>query len=326
MVNSLITTATGQVKKPHFQLMANGATVGLSLGKDIKSITFDDEAGTHSDKITITVINENYRKPKKGDELILYFGYDGVPFFPCGTFKVDGSKRINNKVLVIRATGADFSSKLKEKKSATFKDTSIKDIISLKAKAHSLKFKCDFDVKIKHLTQTNQSDLDFLKKLSDEYNGLFSIKNQTLIFIKKNKKGETNKDLPVFSFDATTLSSLTIDETSKKEFKSCECKYHDHKTNKEIKVSVGEGKPILNFTGSFKDKLEAKIKAEARLDKENQGIIKGSFSAEGVTIYAGANLLLYNTIHAEDDGHYSIKTVKHKMTSSGWVIDVEFER
>lgn len=310
----------GNVKKPFYLLLANGSLVGLSLGKDIKSISFTDQEGTHADKVTITVVSPDYIKPKKGDELILFFGYDGVPFMPCGIFTVDGSRRIDNRVLVVRATGVNFKGKIKEKKSKTFEKTTLKDIVALKAKENGLASKCDFKVKIKHLTQTNQSDLDFLKKLADEYNAIFTIKNRTLIFVKKKQT------LPMFTFDAESVANIDIEETSKKEFKACECKYHDHKKNKEIKVKVGNGKPILHFTGSFKDKTEAKIKAKAKLDKENEGIIRGSLTTEGSICYAGANMILVNTIHGENDGLYKIKTVSHTMNASGWTMTVEFSK
>jgi hypothetical protein len=316
----------GIVKKPFFLLEANGALVDLELGKDIKSITFNDKEGINSDKIAITIINPDYKKPAKGDELVLYFGYDGVPLMLCGLFKVDGSTRKDNRVLIVKGTAVDFKSPIKKGKSVSYENTTVKDIVSLKAKEHGLEVKSDVDVNIPFLTQTNQNDLDFLKKLADEYNAIFAVKNKTLVFTKKNKAGELNPDVPTFEYDAEKVTNLSINETSKKENKSCECVYHDYKLNKEVKVVVGDGTPILHYSGNFKDEAEAKIKAEAKLEKSNEGIIQGFFTNEGDVIYAGANLVLTNTIHGENDGNYNIKTVNHRMTSEGWTIDVEFQR
>jgi len=316
----------GIVKKPYFSLFVNGSLVELELGKDVKSITFDDNEGVNSDKISITIINPNYRKPKKGDELVLYFGYDEVSLMLCGLFKVDGSTRKDNRVLIVRGTAVDFKSPIKKGKSASYENTTVNDIASLKAKEHELAFKGDVDVFIPYLTQTNQNDLDFLKKLADDYNALFAIKNKTLVMTKKHKAGELNPSVPTFEYDAEKVTNLSINETSKNENKSCECVYHDYKLNKEIKVVVGDGSPILHLTGSFRSEEDAKIKAEAKLNKSNEGIIQGFFSSEGDVIYAGANLILGNTIHSEDDGNYNIKKVSHRMTSEGWSINVEFQR
>ena len=315
------------VKTPIYKVEANGKDVTGALFKDIKSISLTDNAGTASDKLTITFTNPTYKRPKYEDEIKVWFGYAGEPLIFMGSFKVQTSKRSNNQVLVVTATGADFSSKLKQKHSANFENMSIKDICSLIAKKHDLNLKSDFDdIVLKHKLQTNQSDLDFLEQLAKDYNAIFSIKNNTLIFLKANQKDKINKDLPTFTFYAHEVGNLEITHSNKLYYNTCEAIWHDTDAKKKKKIKVGDGDPIYTLKGNFRDEADAKTKAEAKLAQVNKGIVKGSFNSSGREIFAGGNLELKGTINGEDDGTYSIKSVKHKLSNGDWKINVEFEK
>lgn len=315
------------VKKPLFLLLANDKDVTDQLQKYVTSISFTDNAGTDSDNISISINGGNFKRPSTNDELKLYFGYKGQSFFFAGTFKVQKTTRRRNKSLTIVATGVDFSIELNQDKSATFQSLSLKDICSNIAKAHNLKLKSDFDdCHIKNVLQTNESDLEFLERLAKDYNALFSIKNGTLIFIKNNKHNSINKDLPLFKIDVSNVENLSILHTNRVFYRSCVAKWHDTKINQPKSVIAGEDKPVINITGAYKDEAEALLKAEAKLSLVNKGIISGSFDDDGTEIYAGGNIELINTINGEDDGIYSIKSVKHKFSpTGGWTVGVEFE-
>ena len=315
------------IKTPIFLLLANDKDVTDQLQKYVSSINFTDEAGTQSDSIKISINGGDFKRPSTNDELKLYLGYKNQSFFFAGTFKVQTSTRTRNQSLTISATGVDFSMELKQKKSATFQSLSLKDVCSSIAKYHGLKLKSDFDdCFIKHLLQTNESDLNFLTRLAVDYNAIFSIKNGTLIFIKRNKHNAINKDLPVFKIDASIVENLTIKHSNKLFYKSCMAKWHDTKLNQPKSVTAGADKPVVNITGAYKDEAEALLKAEAKLSTVNKGIISGSFDMDGIEIYAGGNMELINTINGEDDGIYSIKSVKHKFSpTGGWTVGVEFE-
>jgi phage protein D len=316
------------VKKAIFLLEANDEDVTEKLKKNILSISFTDNAGTQSDSIALKIDGKNFQRPNKDDKLKLYFGYENESLFFAGTFNIQTSTRINNYLLNVTATGVDFSLELKQKKSATFENTTLKNICSTIASAHNLELKSDFgDCIIKNQLQTNESDLNFLTRLADTYNALFSIKNNTLIFIKKNDNNSINEDLPIFEVDAFEVENLSIKYSNKLFYKSCEAKWHDNKENKAKTVVVGDDKPVFSLTGTFKDEADATIKAQAKLSLINKGIVSGSFTMSGAEIYAGANLQLINTINNEDDGIFSIKTVKHNFTpTGGWIVNVEFER
>lgn len=311
------------VRKPVFMIMANGVDVTAAISKNLISLTLSDVANEQADELNIKVSGKIAR-PKYEDELKLYLGYDDQFVF-MGSFQVQTTIREKNHSLSICATGVNFSNELKEKRDLTYEKISIKQICSQIADRGGLKLKSDFDeVYVVSQAQSNESDLHFLNRLAKEYNAIFNIKNDTLIFTKKIKEEKKNSDLPGYTINADDCENFSIKHSNKTLYGSCKSTWHCTKENKTKTVIVGNGKPCLLNKGNYKTAAEAKDKAAAKLQKANQGLVTGSLSKEGEAIFAGGKLNLVNTL--EDDGEYQIKSVDHTLNESGWMINLEFER
>jgi len=311
------------VKTPNFKLTANDTDVTDTLKKELISLSFKDEVNEKADELTIKVAGE-FTRPQYEDELKLYLGY-GEELTFCGLFLVQTTTRDNNNILSISATGVNFANSLKEKRDITYEAISIKDICSQVAARSDLKLKSDFDdISILSIAQSNESDLHFLNRLAKEYNSIFNIKNGTLIFTKKIKDKKKNEELPAYEISADEVSSISIKHSNKTLYKSCKSTWHDTKENKAKEITAGAGEPCLINKGNFKDEAEAKLKAEAKLQRANQGLISGTLATDGEIIFAGGKLDLIDTL--EDDGEYQIKSVQHDYSANGWKINLEFER
>jgi len=306
---------------PIFKIEANGTDVTEQIRANLSSITFKDEDGNQSDEITIRVAGD-FKRPAYKDELKLWLGYEETGLFFCGLFLVQTTER-DSFGLTITATGADFSAALKQKRDLSYEQISLKAIVQIIADRHGLKLKSDFDdLYVTHLSQTNESDLHFMKRIASDYNGIFSIKNGTLIFLKRTKDAKRSDELPVFEIDSSECSELRIKHANRTLYASCKATWHDTRDNTVESVTVGNGNPVLLMEGQFKTAAEAKAKAEAKLERANRGIKSGKIEMHGKEIYAGGTLKL--TGFGEDDGEYSIKSVNHTF-DDGWVMIIEIE-
>ena len=305
------------VKKEWYVLKIDGFLYNNDL-----SIVFEDRAGTHSDKVTITA-PPNFIKPKPYTKIELSFFNDGGEVLKCGTFYVQSVSRIDNKSIKIVATAIKFNSKQKDKKSHHYQNTKLSSVVKLVSKRFGYKVKFSSkDTTIKSLYQTNESDINFLYRLAEEYNSLFSIKNKVVYFVDRD-----DKNLPVTIVDISKAKNSIITHTAKTFYKSCEATFYDSKLAKDIKVKVGSGEPLLKIKGSFKDKTEARLKAQKKLGEVKKGVARGNMTIKGKKIYAGTMLQLINTYNHEDDKKFYIKSCRHTFTrSSGWVVEVEFEK
>lgn len=144
-----------------------------------------------------------------------------------------------------------------------------------------------------------------------------------MIFQKKIKGNKKSKDLPRFSLSVDDSIDIDIESTNKMSYNSCKAIWRDTKDNVQKSTTVGSGEPIKIIKDSFESLSDAKIKAQACLEKANAGTKAGTISSDGFVLYAGAVLNLFGTY--EDDGEYEIKKAHHVLDESGWKVSIEIE-
>ena len=296
--------------------------------KNILSVNFTDRAGSKSDRVTIKTF-PNFPRPKPNDKIKLFFKrYEDNQNIKlkyelnCGLFHIQTVTRSNNQTLSFSATGVEFNDNQKIKNSQLYTNTKLSNIVNIVAKRlnHKVKFSSD-DFVIKSLSQTNESDINFLDRLALDYNVLFSIKNDFIYFVNKD-----DKTLPKVTIKANGCKDINITHSSKTHYKSCEASWYDNLKAKKQTVTVGNGTPVLKIKDSFNDKEEAMLKAKAKLTQSKKGIVRGSLTHLGLKVYAGTKLDLVDTYNNEDDKIYSIESINHTWSrSSGWLTKIEFE-
>ncbi len=305
---------------PAFRLIANGADVTEHIAKNLVSLSFKDEDGLKSDSIEVKVYGD-FKRPAYKDELKLYLSYEEESEeFYCGLFVVQNTVLTLDGVLSISATATNFSNSLKELKNREFKEMGMCEIVSQIGGEQGLSVKCDFDdVFYKYKAQTHESDIAFLGRLAKELNAVYSVKNDTILFLRQDEKAS----LKSVVIDALECESLSIKNSNKTFYKSAVCNYHDTKKNSIEKVETGSEKPCYKMQKSFTNKNNLKTETKAKLATLNRGIKSGSFKTAGRGIYARSTLRFLN-ITSEDDVAYRINSISHTLDGTGWSISAEF--
>lgn len=307
---------------PSFKIVANNQDVTEHIAKNLISLSFKDEAGIVSDEITLSVYGA-FKRPQYKDVLKLWIGYKESGLWYCGSFAVQSSERTESAT-TITATGVDFSGGLKKKKNRAWEKLSLKEIVEKIAKENGLSAIADFgEIKIYYVGQHDTSDLAFLKRFAKDFDAVFNVKDNRIIFLKKGN--EAKSAIPKASINLSECSSYRIKYSNKTLYGSCKAVWHDTKENVIKEVVVGEGKgEQIKLEGNFKNAAEAKEKAKAKLQRANSGIVSGSLEIYGSKIYAGGILTLSNA--GGDEGDYRIKSVNHSLSADSFMTSVEFEK
>ncbi len=307
---------------PAFKIEANGKDVTELLQSNSAKITFKDEDGVVADELGIEVYGD-FKRPAFEDELKLWLGYEESGLYYCGLFVVQTSTKSRHSMR-ITATGANFTSELKKRRNRSYEKMSLSAVAKEIASRYDLSAKSDYDdIYIQHLSQSDESDLNLMNRLAKEYNAIFSIKNNTLIFKKRIKNDQKAEDLPVFEIDESECESWQIKHSNRTLYRSCKATWHDTRENKTKEITAGSGEPQLILRGSFKTEADAKAKADARLQAANRGVVSGNLTIYGQNIRAGGILKL--TGFGSDDGKYTINRVEHRLGPDGYSVYVEFE-
>jgi phage protein D len=287
--------------------------ISLLLAENLISLTVIDYDGTKSDELEI-VISNTIKRPADEDKIKLWI--EGVFY---GLFLVDTTETNDLNQLIITATSANFSQSLKTKQNRNFKKTTLHDIIKKIAKVHELKTKLDFpNISYENLVQEKESDLHFLNRLAEKYGAIFSIKNDTIVFVKRGT------DLPIFIVDLNKCKPWNIKHISKEKYNSCTATWRETKNNKNKSVTIGSEKPILKITGNYLSDDEAKLVASAKLEEAKRGTLEGSFSKKGEYLSAGSNLLIINS--KQDDGEYTLGVVTTTVSFRGFRVEAEIKK
>ena len=321
------------IKHPTFKLEASGKDITNTIRQNLISLNFTDKEGNESDEISFTLFGI-YAKPVFGDKLKLWLGY-GEDLYLCGSFSVQTASRdYKNQTTEVRATAVNFASPQKIKKRRSWENTTVFEIAKKIAAENKLAVKTSGqDQNIASVLQNDVGDLDFLYGLCFDYGFIMAVKNDTIIIASKDAKGDEtqtsntpkNESLPTFALNLTDLYSLEITEANRNSYTAVIVEWQDIEAGKTKSIKVGSGEQTYKMQiAQPKSDNEAFRQGEAKLNELQRGGINGRCSLPGANIVAGGKLK-FSGIAGLEANEFSIKSVSHKLSTSGYEIDIEFE-
>ena len=321
------------VRKPAFKLEASGKDITNTIRQNLISLSFTDKEGNESDEISFTLFGI-YAKPVFGDKLKLWLGYENELYL-CGTFSVQTTSRdYKANTTEVRATAINFASPAKEKRRVSWENTTLFGIAKKIASANTLSLKTSgSDQNIASVIQDNVSDIEFLYDLCVKFGFLMAVKNGTIIITAKDAKGDAsqtsntskNENLPTFTLNLTDLYSLEITEANRNSYTAVIVEWQDIEAGKVKSIKVGSADQVYKMQiAQPKSDNEAFKQAEAKLNELQRGGINGRCSCEGKNIIAGGKIK-FGGVPGLEANEFSIKEVSHKLSTSGYEIDIEFE-
>ena len=302
-------------REPIYVLVVNGADVTTKMYENSASMTYVDNAGEMSDELSITIAG-SWDIVKFSDKARLLLGYLDDEVWECGTFEVQ-SVKIGAFETRIKATSTSFNNDLKTKQNRVWHKKRVSDIVSNIAHRHNLKVECNIDTKVVYLSQANESDIHLLTRIAKEHNALFKIKDDRLLFVKREELGK-------YSIDIAECSNYSITFKNRTVYGSAIAEYYDSKENSSVRVKIGSGKPVLRLEEYFDSKEEARRVAQNKLKEQSRGKVSGSLSIYGMNIVSGGKIELVGDDRIKDM-EFTIKKATHTINSSGFSSVLEFE-
>lgn len=327
----------GRVKQPKFVVEYEGKNITSDITPFLVSVRYTDKTEKESDDIEIIMEDSDGRwrnewYPTKGDKIKLSIGYDDH-LVSCGTFEVDelnlsGSAGGGDEIS-IRGIAAGIKGSLRTKKSTAHEKKTLKQIADTIAKNNGLTVEGSIlDITFERITQNQETDLDFLRRISYEYGHIFAVRDKKIIFtvIYEIEKGK-----PVLAIDRSELKSYNIKDTSVKSYKDAEVKYHNPKTRKVVKQTyntvdrtnadgvsykeITKGDTLVINTKA-ENNQQAQAKAKAALYRNNTKQQEGDIVIVGSPlVLAGNNIEL--TGLGMVSGRYQVEESSHEISKRG---------
>lgn len=306
--------------KPIFKIEYNQKDITTDVSNQVLNIEYTDFEHGQSDEITITF--EDTHKlwqgswiPSKGDSLRVFIGYEGEKLLNCGLFEIDEIEFATPPdVLTVKALATGITKALRQNNSVAYENKTLKQIASEIAQKHSLTLVGEIeDVRVERITQNQERDLTFLKKLAEQYGYIFKIAEGNLVFYKTEKL--TGADAAKILY-RTDLSRISLTEKTSKNYKSVTVSYHNPKTGKKITATAKNEKCVKGDTLKINERCENKQQA---LLKAKAALAKGNNTIEGsIDLVGNPNLIAGLNVELKDLGYFS---GKYHITQTRHFID-----
>lgn len=316
------------VKQPGWVLEYEGKDVTTDVSPYMLDITYTDVLEGEADNLDISLEDRDHQWkngwwPQRSDKVRLAIGYEGEALVNCGVFQVD-EVELNGPpdAVKLRALSAGVKEALRTLSTVAYEKKTLKQIAKEIAGKHGLTLTGNVsEEKAKRrpqrITQRNEHDLAFLRRLGKAEGVIFTVKDEQLVW----------HDL--FLLDAAeAISRINRPDTSSYRFrvktdqvyKACEVRYHDPKTKKTITythqaegVKTGD---TLKIYDRCESKADAIIKAKAALRNRNGAQVEGTISLPGAPLLAaGTNVEIVG--FGVLDGIYQIIKARHTMSRGG---------
>ncbi len=253
-----------------YQIIADGADVTGNFQGRLTSLTITDEAGQKSDTAEIVVDDRDYlvALPKTGAKLKIALGVGNL--VEIGTYVVDDvSGEMAPDMMTISAKAADMLGGIRARKTRSWREVTVEDIVGKIAGEHGLKPKVSDSLKAHfyaYQAQTSESDLNFLTRLAKGLDAVSKPAGEHLIFVKR---GEA--DLPVFTIHRSQMRGGSWKVTGRGKYGRVVAKWGDRSTASTNKVTAGDKEPELVLRHRYTSKSEAQSAADAALERSRRG-------------------------------------------------------
>ena len=347
--------------KPIFELSVDGVLLNPLIKDRLISITLTDKRGLEADELEVVLSDHDGKLslPTRGASLQFKAGWAHKGLIDKGTFKVQNIRHSGSPdVLTIRARSADFGGDMTTKKERSFHKTTVGDVLKKIATEHKLTLKATdklAQAKIEHIDQSNESDLNFLTQLAEDYDALCAIKNGYLIFITKGAAATVSgMDIPpvIITRRSGDQHDFSVDDTD--QYTGVTAKWHDHgkakkqsvhvkkrrkktaekqgakakgKTNKGGEVIEGSKDNVKVLRHTYPNKEAATRAAIAEWKRLQRGGAEFSYTlARGdLSIISEAPASISGIKPVIDERMWLIKELTHTLSDAGLVTQMQFE-
>lgn len=332
------------IRTPAFELEYEGRNITDKFDMYPTEITYTDKQHGESDEATVKVHNTNglWLKewaPKKGDKFKLKYGYSDQ-LVPAGEFTVDTTEASGDSsgdTVSFKGLATAKTEKLRTKNTKAYENQSLKEVVQKVASNHGYTVEGEIDdLPFERITQNEERDLEFLKRLADDYGHYFAVRGKKVTFTSRD--GMRARD-PIKTFDRTidypqTIKRYSFSDSDSKAAAKAEVSYYHPKRKKLVggEASTTDDLGIVSASGDIvklnvrvENEEQAKRLAKGRLDKKNAGKVSGDMDLVGDPLLCAGQIIELKNFGVYD-GKWLIVESSHPSLRSGYETKIRLER
>lgn len=325
------------VSAPEWVLIYKGVNVTPDVAHMVVSITYVDQLDALSGEVEIEVEDHEQRwqgpwYPGLGDTVNLAIGYQGGPLLACGDFELDELELSGPPdVFCLRGLATFVTPALRTRNSSGYEGQNLLGIaqtIAAKYGYSVVSAPGATDVNFDRVTQKQETDLAFLKRIAAEHDFEFTIRGTSLVFYARTPLED---EAAVATLTRSDVLRFGFCNRTRDIYKAARVSYLDPTTKKLI--TEGAEPSAVMPTGNTLKRVErcengeqATLKAKAALHANNLRFVTAGLRVPGSTSLAAGNNVALDGF-GSFDGVYMVRSARHHLAREvGYITDLEARR
>ena len=326
---------------PQFRVIANSQDITAKVRERLKHLKLTDETGVTSDTLEICLADHNphapVQIPSTGAELQVFLGYDGSAR-RMGLFIVDEIELSGFPgQMTIRARAAPYETTkqgrvdLQSQKTRSWKaGTTLGQLVRRIAGEHRMAPSVSASlarIALPHTDQTNESDMNLLRRLAERYDAVAKPAGGHLLFLRRgDAQSVTGAALARVTLTPSDGGDYTVNITSRDSPGTVIAYYRDISQAERHAVAVGEGEPVRRLRMAYRDKASAESAASAELRRRARGERNLSYTCPGRPEVIAECLVVMRGFRVGVDGEWLVTRAVHYVGSGGYSCTIEAEQ
>lgn len=269
---------------PAWRVMLDGQDLTDRMAPRLLDLSLTESRGDEADEVSLRLHDHDgmLALPRRGVTLQVAIGWRDSGLFDKGTFKVDDVEHSGAPDIVsIRARSADLTGAVRSRRERSWHDTTLGDILTAIAGEHSLRPSIAADlasVRIPHLDQANESDINLLTRLGKRFDAVATVKAGALIFAPIGA-GTTASGAPLPGVQITRASGDQHRYTvaDRDSYTGVRAYWGDRKAARRTGVLVGTSDNEKKLQATYSTADEARQHAEADFKRLERGTAQLSY-------------------------------------------------
>ena len=311
------------VRAPQWVLTYQGVNITADISPMVLAITYVDRLDNASGEVEVEL--EDHAKrwqgpwyPALGDMVSLQLGYRGEQLLNCGDFQVDEIELDSPPdAMRLRCLAAYVTPAMRTVNTAAYENQSLVEIAGGIAAKYGLELVAapqagEGDIAFARVTQRRETDLEFLKRLANQYDFDFTVRGQQLVFYSR---APLEARLPVRVIGRGDTEHVAFRNRTRRIYNGAQVSYFSPQTKQLISQSVSAPSPTgdtLKIVGRVETAQQAAARAAAALHLHNMLFVEAAVEGPGIPVAVAGNVVELNGWGALD-GLYLIDTARHHV-------------
>ncbi|MGH7905013.1 MAG: phage late control D family protein [Candidatus Binataceae bacterium] len=324
------------VRSPQWMLTYSGTDITSDISRMVTEVRYTDFLGGRASEVEVAIDDGAKRwqgpwYPSLGAKVSLFIGYGGETLMPCGDFEIDQIELDGPPdAFRLRCLSAYVTPAMRTRTSRAYENQSLLGIAGAIARRYGLTVVGATDpgnLAFTRVTQKNETDLAFLKRLAAAYDYCFSVRGGQLVFYARSA---LEAQAPVMTIARRDTERFSFENLTRATYQGAQVAYQDP-SSKQLLIGSAQAATIpagdtLKLSPRVENQRQAVLRAGAELAHSNRRFLSARILTPGTTALLAGNTIALSGWGAFDAA-YLIESAHHRLSrAAGYTTEIEVRR